>query len=105
MRKIKAIIKRPDEAYGHMTNISNTLENLQRTVGGYIEAVTFDNFVIICNENGKLEGLPFNMRIGAVDCFVGTIIVLGIDGENFSDCPLDFKVWKRLVDRWQNAAL
>lgn len=27
--KIKVIIKRPDEQYGHVTNISNTLENLQ----------------------------------------------------------------------------
>lgn len=26
--KIKAIIKRPDEEYGHIANISNTLENL-----------------------------------------------------------------------------
>ena len=27
MRKIKAIIKRPDEQYGHVTNISDTLKN------------------------------------------------------------------------------
>ena len=39
MAKIRAIIKRPDEKYGHVTNISPTLENLQKTVGGYIEPV------------------------------------------------------------------
>lgn len=32
--KIRAIIKRPDEEYGHVTNIANNLKNLQRTVGG-----------------------------------------------------------------------
>lgn len=30
--KIKTIIKRPDEQYGHVTHISQTLENLQKTV-------------------------------------------------------------------------
>jgi len=33
-QKIKVIIKRPDEKYGHVTGISRTLENLQKTVGG-----------------------------------------------------------------------
>lgn len=103
MRKIKAIIKRPDEEYGHMTNISSTLENLQRTVGGYIECVSFSNFVIICNEEGKVQNLPFNMHIG-FDTLVGTIIVLGVDGEEFTDCPLDFKTWKQLVHRWRGDA-
>jgi hypothetical protein len=101
MSKIRAIIKRPDEKYGHVTNISPTLENLQKTVGGYIETVTFNEWVILCNENGKIEGLPYNMRIGNLDVLVGTIIVLGIAGEEFSDCPLDFKVWKSIVDRWE----
>ena len=39
MAKIRAIIKRPDEEYGHVAHISATLENLQKTVGGYIETV------------------------------------------------------------------
>lgn len=34
--KIKVIIKRPDEKVGHMTNISASLKNLQRTVDGPI---------------------------------------------------------------------
>lgn len=101
MQKIRAIIKRPDEKYGHVTNISPTLENLQKTVGGYIEPVSFDGWVILCNENGKIEGLPYNMRLGNVDVLVGTIVVLGTEGEEFTDCPVDFKVWKKLVDRWE----
>lgn len=101
MAKIRAIIKRPDEKYGHVTNISPTLENLQKTVGGYIEPVSFDGWVILCNENGKNEGLPYNMRLGNVDVLVGTIVVLGTEGEEFTDCPVDFKVWKKIVDRWR----
>ena len=101
MAKIRAIIKRPDEEYGHMTHISDSLENLQKTVGGYIEPVSFSTFTILCNEEGKIKGLPFNMRIGTFDVLVGTIIVLGVDGEEFTDCPIDFKTWKNIVRRWR----
>ena len=48
--KIKVYVKRPDEKIGHSTWISNTLENLQKTVEGYIETVTFGDYVVICNE-------------------------------------------------------
>lgn len=99
MKKIKVIVKRPDEKYGHVCNISNSLKNLQNTVGGYIETITFDKFVIIVNEEGKLKGLPFNMRLGS-DSLVGTIIVAGIDGEEFGDLQIDFSIWKKIVEEW-----
>ena len=38
--KIKVIIKRPDEKAGHVTNISASLKNLQKTVEGNIETVS-----------------------------------------------------------------
>ena len=62
MNKIKAIVKRPDEVKGHVTSVSNTLENLQTHVGGYIEVFRGGpNWAIICNEEGKLLGLPAEM--------------------------------------------
>ena len=96
--KIRAIVKRPDEAYGHVTNISNTLKNLQNTVDGYIEAVPFGNDnVLIVNEEGKIRGLDPNFILGS-DVIVGTIAILGINGSEFADCTLDFKVWKKWLD-------
>ena len=95
-KKIKVIIKRPDEKLGHMTWISNTLENLQRTVEGYIEAVDFGDMIIICNEEGRLKKLPYNCKIGRTS-FVGTIIAVGSDGEEFADVPIDMTVWKFLI--------
>lgn len=85
--KIKVLMKRPDSGW-YVTNVSNTLKNLQNIVGGYIETVTFcidtpDNKVlIICNEEGKLLGLPYNCTIFGED-FVGTILIAGVDGEDF----------------------
>ena len=60
MGNIRAIVKRADEQYGHVTWISNTLSNLQNQVGGYIECVTSadGNFVIICDEEGRLKNPP-----------------------------------------------
>ncbi len=88
--KIKVLMKRPD-SHWYVTNVSNTLKNLQNLVGGYIETVTLltpqagrKGPVIICNEEGKLRGLPYNCTIFGED-FVGTILIAGVDGEEFGD--------------------
>lgn len=95
MQKIKAIVKRPDEMYGHMTWISNSLKNLQNTVDGYIETATVSSdMVIICNEEGIIKGLPLNCELCGHQ-FFGTIIACGVDGDEFSDIPMTFDEWKR----------
>lgn len=102
-KKIKAIVKRPDEVYGHVTAISYRLENLQAIVGGWIETVpAWGGAIIICNEEGKLMGLPMNMPCGW-DMLAGTIIAVGRDGEEFCDFPYEFAEWKKFVDMNWNA--
>ena len=87
MKKIYVWIKRPGEEPKHVY-ISNTLENLQTHVGGYIETVTVDrDFVVICNEEGRNIGLPRNCGIAGID-FVGTIILAGVKDDEFADCPI-----------------
>lgn len=111
--KIRAIVKRPDELIGHVTNIENSLENLQRTVEGYVQAVNFrakvlyggPDFSVICNEGGRLFGLDQNCTVDASTIynvrgpvsFVGTIAVVGIDGDEFADCPMTRKYWAELL--------
>ena len=98
MEKIKVIIKRPDERKGHVTFISNTLENLQRTVGGPIEVFRFaSDCAIICNEEGKIQGLEPNC-VCVGELFVGDIIVVGIDGSEFCDVPESaLEMWRKRV--------
>lgn len=44
-------------------NYSNfTTQELQMYVGGYIEIVPIGQFLLIVNEEGKLNGLPYNKR-------------------------------------------
>lgn len=97
---MKAIIKRPFEPVGRIKDIPNTLEALQAQVGGYIETVTVcTDFAIICNEEGRIKGLPHNCRICGVD-FVGTILAVGVDGDEFADVPMDLETWeKRILGR------
>lgn len=101
MAKIRAIVKRWDEEYGHMTSVSNTLKNLQNIVDGYIETVTLretpdsEPIVIICNEEGLISDLQYNCTIAGHQLF-GDIVVVGVDGDEFGDIPIDFKTWKKV---------
>lgn len=97
MGKIKVIVKRPDEKYGHVTNISATLANLQKTVDGYIETLTLPGFTIICNEEGIPLGLERNCMVYGFT-FFGTIVVAGVKGDNFDDVGISFEEWKTIID-------
>lgn len=92
--KISVLIKDPGKKPRHVY-IENSLKNLQATVGGYIETFTLaTDAVVICNEEGRLRGLPHCCTICGVD-FVGTVVIAGVAGEEFADLLGDFKSWKR----------
>lgn len=81
--QIMVVIKEPGKAPVVEPLFSNTLKAFQEAVGGYIETVTLaSDLVIICNEEGRLFGLPSNCRVCGVD-FVGTVVAVGRKGENF----------------------
>lgn len=64
--------KAPEEV-----TMPNTQEAFQTAVGGDIEAVGLDSgVVLICNEEGKLMGLPANRRVGG-DTIAGTFLIAG----------------------------
>lgn len=94
--KISVLIKDPGKKPRHV-HIENSLKNLQNTVGGYIEIVTLaTDCCVICNEEGRLIGLPHNCAICGVD-FVGTVVIAGVAGGEFSDLPGDYQKWKRML--------
>lgn len=101
MAFISALVKRPGEPPRHV-NVSNKLETLQRNVGGYIEAVTLaKDLVIICNEEGLLQDLPYNCTICGME-FVGTILMVGVDGEEFADLPCSWPDMKKMFPQLWN---
>ena len=71
--------------------IDGSLEGMQKFVGGYIQAVyPFDDPVaIICNEEGKLNGLPLNRALYTedgemFDIAAGNIMIVGLGEEDFT---------------------
>lgn len=61
----------------------NTLDAFQAAVGGDIEAVGLDaNVVLVCNEEGKLMGLPTNRELNG-DIIAGTFLIVGAEDGDF----------------------
>ena len=83
-KQILAIVKEPGQAPRLEPLFENSLESFQGTVGGYIETVTLgEDLVVICDEEGRLKGYPFNIEIGGIG-FVGTILAVGRKGDEFA---------------------
>ena len=88
----------------YVTNIERTLDNMQRLVGGYIQAVypfEDEEIALVCNEEGKLQDLTpnrilFNEYGKAVDMIVGTFFLCSapLDSEDFEDIPTE------LIDKY-----
>lgn len=89
-----------------MCNIKNELAELQSIVGGCIEVTQpfADNVVVICNEEGKLLGLPenrafYDFRGVLRDVIVGTFLIAGLDGDEFcSLTPCQIVKYQKLFE-------
>lgn len=80
---MRALRKQPGKPW-EAIEVANELEALQHEVGGYIETVTLGtDAVIICNEEGWLLGLPPS----GFYTFSGTVLLVGISGDEFTDVP------------------
>ena len=76
-------------------DIDNELEALQDAVGGYIQVLYPDPHRpvgLICNEEGKLRGLPANRALrdedgDIYDIVAGNFFLAGIGEDDFIDLP------------------
>ena len=83
----------------YVATIKGDLESMQKIVGGYIEAVyPFDDpeIALICNEEGKLEGLTpnrflLNRNNGVCDFICGDFFLCSApaESEHFESMPDD----------------
>lgn len=102
MKKLKVIIC-PAEREPYAANVSDSLEALQKIVGGYIGKVTVrKDVVMLCNEEGLLMKLPKN-RSFFLSGIRGDCLICGVDGEEFAslsepDCG---KLLKLCKDRFR----
>ena len=76
--------------------IGDDLQSMQAVVGGYIQAVYpyEEPVALICNEDGKLDGLPFNRALrdpdgDIYDIVAGKFFIVGLGQSDFTDLPHD----------------
>lgn len=81
-----------------MQEIESRLTAMQMTVGGYIEAIYpwWDDVALVCNDAGKIMGLPLNRPLfnddgKLIDFIAGTFFICGapMDSGTFTDLPKD----------------
>lgn len=105
---MRAIIKRADEAVGHVEEIQGDLENLQKIVGGHVTCMTYYKnghpwFAVLCDEEGLLKMHPVlncGIRYGArAQYFVGDILAVGLGDEDFDDLPEEITIeeWEKML--------
>lgn len=88
-RKIKVLIVKPNEI-PEVSVIPNTLEAKQKLVGGNIEYVyneQYSDVIFICNDEGKINGLPLNRSLGE-DIIAGDFLIVGDNSEIGEDISL-----------------
>lgn len=83
-KNILVVIKEPGKAPYVEPCFPNTLEAFQKAVGGYIETLTLcEDLVMVVNEEGLLQGLPYNCKVCGRP-FVGTIVAVGVKEDEFA---------------------
>lgn len=89
---IQVVLVEPGKL-ARIAEVGTTLDAMQRTVGGDIEAYyPFEEQVcIVCNEEGKINGLPLNRAIrdadtgDMADIIAGTFFICDCSGESFGN--------------------
>lgn len=97
METLKVLMVKPGEL-AYPTEIEDSLESMQKVVGGMIEEyMPFeDDVALVCNEEGKMLGLPLNRAIKVNDNEIADIIAgdfficyAPIESEKFLSMPDD----------------
>ena len=84
-KKLKGLLV-AENKLPEVVEIPDTLKSLQELVGGYIEYCYMpkhEDVVLICNEEGKINGMHWNRDIGS-DIIYGPFLIVGDDYENGS---------------------
>lgn len=98
---MKVVICEPGR-YARVAEIEPTLTAEQQVVGGLIDCVypwPNDMAALVCNDEGKLNGLPLNRALEDYDVIAGTFFICGISGENF--CSLTEEQTARYLQKFR----
>ena len=96
MAKILVWAKEPGSKAKHV-NISVSLENLSKWVGGKVAEATFcTDMHILYNEDMVFSDLKYNCSI-ASQMFFGNIILIGVKNGEYADCTMTADELRRFL--------
>ena len=88
---MKVLVIEPEKA-PYAKDIEGTLESLQQEISGYVQAVYpfEDPVALLCDDDGKLKNKTPNRALrddqgNPYDILVGTVLIVGLGEENFTD--------------------
>ena len=92
--------------------IDGSLESMQKIVGGYIEAIyPFDDpIALVCNEEGKINGLPPNRVLvdkdgNVLDIICGTFFLCAAPPDSDEFKGLSDEQIKRYAEKFRNVVV
>ena len=103
MSKIQVIMC-PAERAPYVTNIQDSLDNMQKIVGGYIETAKIAKYtIIVCSEEGRTLGMPENNSL-PVSGFCGDCFICAVDGDRMVSLDNQGKqsLLRSCGDRWNS---
>lgn len=87
--------------------IGSDYKDMQKEVGGLIQATyPYEDLVgIVCNDEGKVNGLPLNRAIydkggEMIDIIAGTFLVVGLEDDSFTS--LDADMIKKFSEKFKS---
>lgn len=109
MKKMMRVVVCPPQAEAYITEIPNEYNYIRKIVDGPIECVyPFKDrgngygIGLVCNEEGKLRGMPLSREIryegsNYRDIIAGTFLVVGLTRENFGSLsPVQAEKYRRM---------
>lgn len=97
---MKIFVKFPGKKPEEM-EIENTVRCWQQILGEDIETMKVtDDFILLCNEVDGAKHCEVNARFLGMQ-FYGPIAFCGMENGSFSDVPIDYAAFKRIMpDEW-----
>lgn len=105
-RKLRALLVKENELPVEV-EIPNTLSSLQKQVDGLIEYYympDIEDAVIICNEEGKINGMGPNREVGR-DIIFGPFLIVGDDAEIGESCSLTDEQISKFKDMFNEKSI
>ena len=85
--------------------ITGSLQSMQQLVGGLIQAIYpwEEPVALVCNDEGKILGMPLNRVLEDYDVIAGPFFICGIEGDHF--CSLTEEQAKTYLEKFRQPEL